>query len=463
MMEPFFSTDYQVTALPSYQPEVAANPFKAFIELPLASKYQFLVDDAEYFMTGFIKGPVCRGEIATESIRDQFWVVFLQPGKFYPKKVAAVLAKNNQLLGLPGEEADSIGLFGFAKYDEFGKQYLKMKDDFLNTLFEKNQGFGLDYIWDGDGDNQNAALTIFRHFDSATVTKGLVGDTPLTAWVVDYPIFERLHYLLVAGFNVYGTAGHQLASRTYMDILRQDGEDNFLRFMPAMQRQAIYDTWYRGKDGLRTAEALFSIGHETRVKYQTTDYKKEFFDQLRQRLGKAAGPVNSINRCQQEACIRADTTPVQQQVDNEIRNLAKLQGLELGALPEMSLLRVRTGDPEGDLVYTLLIDKAYSNISKMLSEGSRRLPENDRITVVPGFVGSYPNFFFSVEKNRLDEFVNRIRNARTENDLEQIYSQFGIRRTNPEIWQHADWFNAQHKKYRGLQAGLLDLSRYENL
>ncbi len=99
----------------------------------------------------------------------------------------------------------------------------------------------------------------------------------------------------------------------------------------------------------------------------------------------------------------------------------------------------------------------------MLSKGSRRLPENDRITIYPGFIGSYPNFYFSVEKDRLGEFVNRIRTARTETDLEQLYSQFGIRRTNPEIWQHADWFNEQHKKYRGLQAGLLDLSRYENL
>ena len=338
-----------------------------------------------------------------------------------------------------------------------------MKDDFLNTLFKKNQGFGLDNIWDGDGENQNAALTIFRHFDSATVTKGLIGDTPLTAWVVDYPIFERLHYLLVAGFNVYGTAGHQLASRTYMDILRQDGEDNFLRFMPAMQRQTIYNNWYMGKDGLRTADALFSIDHETQVKYQTTDYKKEFFNQVRQQMGKAAGPIDSINQCRQETCIRAGTTSVQQLVDSEMRNLAKLKGLELGALPEMSLLRVRTGDPNEDLVYTLLIDKAYSNLSKMLTEGSRRLPENDKITIIPGIVGSYPNFFFSVEKNRVSEFVNRIKSARTETDLELVYSQFGIRRTNPDIWQHSDWFNEQHKKYRGLQAGLLDMSRYENL
>lgn len=46
--------------------------------------------------------------------------------------------------------------------------------------------------------------------------------------------------MLVAGFDIYDTVGHQIASRTYMDILRQDAEDNFLRFMPAAQRQAIY-------------------------------------------------------------------------------------------------------------------------------------------------------------------------------------------------------------------------------
>lgn len=461
--ELFFKPDYQVTALPAYRPEVAANPFKAFIELPFASKYQFLLDDAEYFVTGFIKGPVCRGEIATESIRDQFWVIFTQPGHFYPKKVSKALAENNQILGLPGEEGDQIGLMGWTKFDAFGKKYLKMKDRFIDLLLPKDQGFGLDNIWDGDGENQNAALTIFRHFDSATVTKGLIGDTPLTAWVIDYPIFERLHYLLVAGFNVYGTAGHQIASRTYMDLLRQDGEDNFLRFMPEKQRQAIYDSWYQGFDGLRTADAFFNIGHETQVKYQSTDYKKEFFDQVRQRLGKAAGPDDSINRCTQALCMRDNATPVQQQVDNEMRRLAKLQGLELGALPELSLLRVKTDDPGGDLVYTLLIDKAYSNISKMVSMGSRRLPKNDRITIVRGFVGSYPNFFFSVAKNRLGEFVNKIRTARTKTDLESFYGEFGIRRTNPEIWQHSDWFNEQHIIYRGLQAGLLDMSRYENL
>jgi hypothetical protein len=461
--ELFFKPKYQVTSLPSYLPEVAANPFKAFVELPLVSKHQFLLDDAEYFVSGFIKGPVCRGQIALNSIRDKFWVVFTQPGQFYPKDYAAFLAKNAQLLGLPGQQGNQVGLFAFAKFDDLGKQYLEAKNSYIDKILPKNKGFSLANIWDGEGANQNAALTVFRHLDSATVTQGFIGDTPLTGWVVDYPGFEQLHYLLVAGFNVYGSAGLQIASRTYMDLLRQDAEDNFLRLMPAMVRQTIWNSWYPGFDSLRTAPPQLSINHPSEVNYKTTDYKKEFFDQLRQKMGKAAGPVDTINRCQQAECIRVNTTPVQQQADNEMRKLAKLKGHELRALTDDILLRVKTGDPEGDLVYTLLVDKAVSNISTMLGQNSRREPQNDTITVYPGFIGSYPDFYFSVEKEQLGEFVDMIRFAETEIDIEKLYSKFGIRRTHPEIWQNADWFNEQHKKYRCLNAGLLDLSRYDNL
>jgi hypothetical protein len=304
---------------------------------------------------------------------------------------------------------------------------------------------------------------VFRHLDSATVTQGFIGDTPLTGWVVDYPTFEQLHYMLVAGFNVYGSAGLQIASRTYMDLLRQDAEDNFLRFMPAMERQTIYNNWYPGFNSLRTAPPLLSIDHPSEINYLTTDYKKEFFDQLRKKLGKAAGAIDTINRCQQAVCIRANTTPAQQLADSEMRKLAKLKGQKLGALPDNVLLRVKTGNPEGDPVYTLLINKAYSNVSTMLGQNFRREPEKDTITVYPGFIGSYPNFYFSVEKERLGEFVDMIRFAGTEIDLEKLYTTFGIRRTNPEIWRHSDWFNEQHKIYRGLEAGLLDMSRYDNL
>jgi len=69
-------------------------------------------------------------------------------------------------------------------------------------------------------------------------------------------------------------------------------------------------------------------------------------------MGKAAGAEDTINRCQQSVCIRANTTPIQQQVDSEMRTLAKLKGHELKALADNILLRVKTAEPNGDLVYT---------------------------------------------------------------------------------------------------------------
>ena len=39
---------------PSYEVEVASNPFLAFRDLPLDGRYRFLLDEAEYFVMNFI-------------------------------------------------------------------------------------------------------------------------------------------------------------------------------------------------------------------------------------------------------------------------------------------------------------------------------------------------------------------------------------------------------------------------
>ena len=68
------------SALPSYDAPVAANPFVAFRDLPVDSRYRFLLDEAEFFIMTFIKGPVCRGQLAVDVIQDRFWVYFVDPG-----------------------------------------------------------------------------------------------------------------------------------------------------------------------------------------------------------------------------------------------------------------------------------------------------------------------------------------------------------------------------------------------
>lgn len=84
-----------------------------------------------------------------------------------------------------------------------------------------------------------------RHFDSATVVQGLVGEPPKTAWLVDYSLLERIYYLLVAGYDVYGNITHNLNSRLYMDFLRMEGEANFISFLPPDARADALSRWYR--------------------------------------------------------------------------------------------------------------------------------------------------------------------------------------------------------------------------
>jgi len=51
--------------------------------LPISSRYRFLLDDARFFIEGFIKGPVCRGQVALNVIEDRFWILFFEVAILY--------------------------------------------------------------------------------------------------------------------------------------------------------------------------------------------------------------------------------------------------------------------------------------------------------------------------------------------------------------------------------------------
>ncbi|WP_205504903.1 fatty acid cis/trans isomerase, partial [Pseudomonas viridiflava] len=91
----------------------------------------------------------------------------------------------------------------------------------------------------------NALLTVFRHFDSASVTKGLIGDVPHSMWLFDYPLLERTYYQLAVNFDVYGNVSHQAQTRLYFDLIRNGAEINFLRLMPADLREGLLGDLYQ--------------------------------------------------------------------------------------------------------------------------------------------------------------------------------------------------------------------------
>ena len=287
----FLDPAYTVTALPSYDAEISSNPFAAFHDLPLDGRYRFMLDEAEYFVMNFIKGPVCRGQLALDVIEDRFWVFFVDPEAGDDAMVAELLARERRNLRLPAEwGSNSPALIPWLEFSKLEANYLRAKSEWLerNAVARKDD---LSMIWSGDGRNPNAALTVFRHFDSATVVKGLVGERPKTAWIIGYPLFERIYYLLVAGYDVYGNAGHQLNSRLYMDFLRMEGEFNFLVLLPEKARRSTAEYWYRGApkhvtDYVYGRDAYFN--RPSGLTYRTSDPQRELYEMLSARVAPAA-------------------------------------------------------------------------------------------------------------------------------------------------------------------------------
>ncbi|MGR8921758.1 MAG: fatty acid cis/trans isomerase, partial [Gammaproteobacteria bacterium] len=278
----------------------------------------------------------------------------------------------------------------------------------------------------------------------------LVGRQPKTAWLIDYPTLERIHYLLVAGFDVFGSAAHQAMTRLYMDFLRMESEMNFLAFLPPETRSREIADWYRDAvDDVRDyVETYFD--HDVidpLMSYRSQDPKWELFETLRERVSAALEP----DRYAIAATGLPDT------LQNALNEIERIRGRPASLMPENTLVHLpRHG------ILSLLGDRGYTNISSMFDDSARRLVAEDAISVVNGVVGAYPNVFLEIEPDELPALAAAIAALDGEEDYAKLLDRYGVRRTSPRFWALSDEVHAHLRRTLGREAGLLDYNRLEN-
>jgi hypothetical protein len=448
----FLEPDYRVDRLPSYEPAVAANPFRAFEALPVASRYRFMLDEAEFTMMGFIKGPVCRGQVALDVIEDRFWVTFLSPDASWTRDEAAFLAGEKLDLGMPAAGGSDAWPTLWLGYGSAHDRYVQKKNQYLEAV-ARGGGLTLRSIWDGDGHNPNAGLTVFRHFDSATVVQGFVGGPPKTAWVVDYPLLERIHYLLVAGFDVFGNVTHQIATRLYMDFLRMEGESNFLSFLPPARRKELDDAWYRGVGGKakeRVDAELAGEKADAGIHFKSATPELELFTMWKGALGTALATGYDLDHLD-DAPVRA-----------ALEKLAGVHGIAASFMPETSFVAIeRAGG--GETYASILRESAHTNVAQLFAEQARRVKEEDSLTVVRGFLGAYPNALFTIPPGQLDAFVDAVAKVDGDAAYKALRARFGVLRTSPSFWGFSDRITEAYRRQAPLESGLFDYNRLDGL
>jgi hypothetical protein len=450
--------------------ETGANPFLVYAQIPPDSRYRFLLDDAEYFIRTFMQGPVCKGQVALNVVHDHFWVMFRDPDREQTVLNPEFLVEQAENLALPNEQGSNERLIR-AFSDAYRKRY-KLFYRAKTKLYERTapDGFGLEDIWRGRRASDSPFLTVYRHFDSASLHRGALGNLPRTLWVIDYSQFERIYYALVAGFDVYGNVAHQANVRRYMDFLRVEGELNFVELLPAEHRLPTIRSWYQGDravENIDPEEVLGSYG--TKIAYRTDDPKRELVEQvvdqhLLPSLGIGFDPINYQRDAEPPPMPTSFATH-----EDVLNGFRALTAPGTGFIRHVTdsganVLYVRVKGYEGrDRFVTIVINRWHDNVNTMFGEEKRLDPSKDTIDFVLGSIGSYPNYFLVVEAEEVPELFDVLENFDGSEAFRARFHRFGVDRGDPRFWETYDWFQQQLEQADPLSAGLYDLNRYYRL
>ena len=463
----FFTDDWSVEKLPGYEDHDRSNPFQTFADIPAEARYRFMLTHAEYFVQTYIRGPVCHGQIATDVIRDQFWVFFQDPKHDLYVTSPSYRSRVTPFMDIAAIEHDLLD--GAKAWFSVKKQYDRYSELRQSAYTHPGQkGAGIQSIWNGDGTNTNALLTVFRHHDNASVRKGFIGDYPLTVWWMDYPLLERGYYNLVVNFDVFGSVAHQAQTRLYFDLIRNDAERNFLRLIPTARRRPLMDRWYEGSGQLKMMVSYHQVSDQNppAITYRNKEPMRELLNILTSDFAHINERPDNLNRNGRETSRKTtDKTRQPTRSHSALQRLAATTAKDLPAIahfPEVSFIRVFDNQGQRE-IYSVFRNRMHSNVAFMLGEDLRHTPEEDTLTLSPGILASYPNFMFNISIDEVDQFIETVLKSKKEKDFEkQVIGTWGVRRTHPRFWELFHDLTAYLQEHTPIEAGIMDMSRYEN-
>jgi hypothetical protein len=283
-------------------------------------------------------------------------------------------------------------------------------------------------------------------------------------WVVDFPLLERIYYALVAGFDIYGTAGHQLATRQYMDALRIEGESYFLDYMPKESRKQMMSSWYIDIDleDLHYSPAPIPAG----IAFTTKTPQRELIeDVVRNQI--IAENID-FDRNYLPADVAYPSLPEKYEtIDDTIKGFVAVSAPGTSFYrhfadhaANLAWVRITNIPDREDQVVSMVINRWHDNVRVLFLEDLYLDPTKDRASFIKGFVGSYPNYFFVVQASELPDFFDILNSFEINEGSVKRLSKYGVNRAEDNFWDVYDWFQAEFDKSQKEDGGIIDLNRY---
>ena len=449
----------------SYDVAFSANPFRAFEQIPTRSRYQFLLDNSHYIVMNFIRGPVCRGQMALNVIHDHFWIMFQDPEYDVAVRHPEFIREQFENLALPIDTSNKSVFETFSdEYKQRYRDYYRAKEALRSRELPP---LTLKSIWAGNKPSDAPMITIYRHFDSASCHKGALGQEPRTAWVIDYAQFERIYYNLVAGYDVFGNVSHQTNVRRYTDFLRLEGELNFLEYLPRGERKAMLKSWYIGAYSDADLEDISLDNIKTAIEYKHLNAKSELIsrvvhERFKKSVNIAFDPINYTKPNERKPKMPKEF----QSREDFIKAIKSITAKGSGFVRFMSdsgannmFVRVTMADGTY-MTRNLIINRWHDNVNSLFAERFRLDSSKDSMDILEGHIGSYPNAFVIVDFKDFEDFVRLMKSMTGTDDEIARLKKYFVSRSDPQFWEIYDWFTEEFKRTDPINAGLYDLNRY---
>ncbi|MDH3973137.1 MAG: fatty acid cis/trans isomerase [Deltaproteobacteria bacterium] len=487
------------------------NPFVNFAPIPAKIRYQWLIENSKVMVDLFTRGPVCNGGTATYAVRDYFWVMFMDPDSdislnipgFFNMKSGSrnkngklTMAELLMVPPLNPNEYEQPFFYTKRQY-EYEKFHAKMlAQSFPEGLSEAD-------IWNGEykekyyetSNNQNALLTVYRHDLSVSVHLGRMGNVPKTAWVLDYPTFERIYYNLVAGFDVYGSLLHKLRTRIYMERLRREAEDNFIVFLPEEMRIPVRESWYKKDKQKPDKKEFYPFDVKSKVerKYsgrmpailggiQPKDlgeggYEKAGRQFMRRMVdlvfskGTSGYPDTLNDHHFAGTTFKGELPETFEGKDlnrgrdwmellSLLTRLADVKKPFVKFFKDVSYLALTQEEGKKTIYFTIIANKSHKSMNVIFAEKQTRDPENDTLHFVPDLVISYPNQFYEVPLAELPKFITMVEAMKKEEDYKAFEEIYGIQKSNEKFWTYFDDLQKNIWDKYPVFGGIIDFNRY---
>jgi hypothetical protein len=271
----------------------------------------------------------------------------------------------------------------------------------------------------------------------------------------------------VAGFDVYGTAGHQLATRFYMDALRIEGESYFLDFIPAELREEMFYSWYIGIKPKKLHYTPAQI--PAKMTFTTDEPKRELIEDVVDNQIITPGiefDQNYLPAGESYPAVPEKYTNVEDIVQGFVAVSAT--GVSFFSHvanhnSNVGWVRITNIPGREDEVISVIVDRWHDNVRYLFLESRALDPNKDRADFLNGFVSAYPNYFFIVEAKDLPDFYEILDNYDNSEEYVARLNKYGVNRAADNFWEVYDWFQKEFNTYYGGEAGIVDLNRYFHL